>query len=494
MNTTTEKDAVSDVPVWGASDTLLLEGLNGLEVSVGSGEETKASPQPVDDRLASTSRSASGNFQAAKSNSKESGSVVSPFTIARPASVASQASDRSGEPERNGESDRLPRGKRFEQAASAVVKAPIAGANGGASPPSKPGIANGSRGAPNGRRRRPSHDLQASEDEERASRPGLVRPLATPLRNGQSDREPIAARSLTAVRAEMAEKKVPSSEGARDTIGEPVSVDRARVTSSPVLTQTEPEVVKRRVKSSSSFFPSVVTSLLLTSLIWGALLVTFWQFVGDEWLKARVQSETVPLSTGLGEEIRVARTELTENLHEVQESLIVLRARHQQFVRMCALESAMYSDHSRQRFEEFLDIGRRLETGSEEEDYFRQTKGRIESAYTKRLGQHRGLAVRQLFPQLSVTKESNLGASHLMEFVANTNAPGWDRARAAVLLRQFPENDGVIAQLVQLARDDQDLQVFFAAWDSLLSLTGYEPGSKGFSPSDFDRWWSVHQA
>jgi hypothetical protein len=32
--------------------------------------------------------------------------------------------------------------------------------------------------------------------------------------------------------------------------------------------------------------------------------------------------------------------------------------------------------------------------------------------------------------------------------------------------------------------------VYFAAWDSLVEITGYEPGAKGDSPADFDLWWS----
>ena len=49
----------------------------------------------------------------------------------------------------------------------------------------------------------------------------------------------------------------------------------------------------------------------------------------------------------------------------------------------------------------------------------------------------------------------------------------------------------MIAQLLQIIRDDEDLQVIFVAWDSLLFMTGYDAGSKGFQPADFGRWWST---
>ncbi len=251
------------------------------------------------------------------------------------------------------------------------------------------------------------------------------------------------------------------------------------------------ETAIRRRRARSSFLLAVMTALLLTTLVWGVLLVTSWAFLGDEWFSNRVQEETTAFETRVRNDLRVARAELGEAVHTAQEQVVLLRARHDQFVRINALEAAMYADHSRQKFDDLLDIGSRLETGSPEEEFFKQTKERIETAYSRRLQQHAGLEVRALFPQLRLTKETSLGKANLLKLLTRTNTAGWDRARAAFLLRRYVDDEEVIAQLVQTVRDEEDLQVVFAAWETLVTLTGFEPGSKDFSPSDFDRWWST---
>jgi hypothetical protein len=234
-----------------------------------------------------------------------------------------------------------------------------------------------------------------------------------------------------------------------------------------------------------------MTALFLTSLVWGGLLLSCWTYIGDEWFSDRVEEETASMEGRLEEAMRTTRTELTDAVHSAQEQMVLLRARHEQFVRLNALEAGMYSDHSRQKFDDLMEIGDSLPTGTSEQEFYKQTKSRIETAYARRLRQHPGLNVRALFPKLNLTRETSLGKSTLMKFIGESDANGWDRARAAMLLQRYLNDDETIAFLIRTIRDEADLQVVLAAWDSLVALTGYEPGSKGFSPSDFDRWWST---
>lgn len=244
------------------------------------------------------------------------------------------------------------------------------------------------------------------------------------------------------------------------------------------------ETVVRRKRTTSSFLPSVLTSLLLTSLIWGGLLYGFWHYGGDELLGERIQEETAPLMARQKDDLSDVRARLSIDMQALQD-------RHEQFVRMNALEAAIHAENSRPKFDDLLKLGRNLATGSSEEDFFQQTKKRIEAAYRNRLAQHPGLDVEGHFPQLGVSQETSLDKSTLVDFLTKTDKSGWDRARSAVLLRKFEDDDIVIASLIETMRDDQDLQAALAAWESLVELTDYVPGSKGFSPGDFNRWWST---
>ncbi len=253
--------------------------------------------------------------------------------------------------------------------------------------------------------------------------------------------------------------------------------------------QMEPMVRRRR--TTSSFLPSVLTSLLLTTLVWGAILFTAWRFVGEEWFENRVQEAASGID-GSGDQLRLSVQTLSQDVRNLEDRLTLFRAGHQRFVRMNALEASLYADNSRQKYEDLVEIGEDLETGSTEEEFYQRTKGRIEQAYIKRIAQHPGLDTGKYFPESGERLDQRVGKEALSRFVNDQAGLGWDRARAAFLLRKFKDSDTkVIAQLLQIIRDDEDLQVIFVAWDSLLFMTGYDAGSKGFQPADFGRWWST---
>ncbi len=314
-----------------------------------------------------------------------------------------------------------------------------------------------------------------SPEQKRAVRPGLV---------GGKEESTTRAEDIRAeLRQALPLAPMPLA-SPEDKLDEP---DPVRL----VQPQMETTVRRRKASSSSSFLPAVVISLFVTSLVWGALLLSYWRVVGDEGLTERIRQEAVSVNAGLSEELREGQTLLTQEVRLFEEEFVGFQESHERFVRMSALVAAMASDHSRQNFEDFLAIGQVLDTGSPALDYFKENKSRIEAAHIKRLNQHRGLSVASYFPQLMPTTESSLGAETLMEFVSRPKVSGWDRARGAILLRKFAGDEKVMAHLLQIVRDDQDLQVVFAAWESLIALSGYEPGSRGFSPDAFDGWWST---
>ena len=293
----------------------------------------------------------------------------------------------------------------------------------------------------------------------------------------------------------VAEQPAPASEPPRARAEAPgdrppgpvVPEPAARASESPVAEQPEPRVAMpqaeirgRRRRATSSFIPTVLASLLLTSLIWCGLLLAFWHLSAKRQVATWLQEHR---------DLRDAQARLDGQFRDQEEKLVLLGAVYERFVRMNALEAAMYAPNSRRQFEDLLDIGRSLPAGGAEEEFFKRTKERIETAYTKRLTQHRGLNVGKLFPSLGITREAELGKTALMDFMAKPEASGWHRARAAFLLRRFEGDRLVIAHLRHTIREDEDLQLVFAAWESLLALTGYDPGSKGFDPAAFDRWW-----
>ena len=254
------------------------------------------------------------------------------------------------------------------------------------------------------------------------------------------------------------------------------------------------ESIVRRRRTSSSFLPSVLTSFLLTTLVWGAVLFTAWKFIGEEWLTSRME-EAAAGEGSSNSQLQLSLQTLRQDVRSLEDTLTYFRAGHQKFVRMNALEASLYADNSRQKYEDLVEVGQRLQTGSSEEEFYLRTKERIEQAYIKRIAQHPGLDTAKYFPESGQRSDKHVGKEALARLINDPARLGWDRARAAYLLRNYEESDTeVIAQLLQTIRDDEDLQVVFAAWDSLVQLTGYEQGSKGFQPADFDRWWSKRRS
>lgn len=253
-----------------------------------------------------------------------------------------------------------------------------------------------------------------------------------------------------------------------------------------VTPQMEPTVRRRR--TSSSFLPSVLTSLLLTTLVWGAVLYAAWKFVGEEWFNNRVQEAAGSLENGEDDQQVVSK--LRQEVQTLDEELKLFRASNQSYVRMNTLVASIYLEHSRQKYDELVDIGEPLDSSSPEKEYYLRTKERIDNSFIKRAFQIQELNTRQLFPNLGVTKDVYLSKTTLAKFVSNQEGDGEQRARAALLLRKFKGDGEVMKQLRQTVRDDHDLRVYCAAWDSLVDLTGYDPGSRGVQPDDFDHWWS----
>lgn len=271
-------------------------------------------------------------------------------------------------------------------------------------------------------------------------------------------------------------------------LGSKPEVEAAEVEGRHLKPQMEPIVRRRR--TSSSFLPSVLTSFLLTTLVWGTVLFTAWKFVGEEWFANRVQEAASREGTA-GSQLQLSLQTLRQDVRSLEDTLTHFRTGHQRFVRMNALEASLYAHNSRQKYDELKGIGEQLETGSPEEEFYRRTKVRIEQAYIKRIAQYPGLNTAKYFPELGQRSDKRVDKEALTRFINDQSHPGWDRARAAYLLRRYEDSDStVVEQLRQTVRDDEDLQVYFAAWDSLVEITGYEPGAKGDSPADFDLWWS----
>ena len=171
-------------------------------------------------------------------------------------------------------------------------------------------------------------------------------------------------------------------------LGSKPEVEAAEVEGRHLKPQMEPIVRRRR--TSSSFLPSVLTSFLLTTLVWGTVLFTAWKFVGEEWFANRVQEAASREGTA-GSQLQLSLQTLRQDVRSLEDTLTHFRTGHQRFVRMNALEASLYTLNSRPKYDELKGIGEQLETGSPEEEFYRRTKVRIEQAYIKRIAQYPGL-------------------------------------------------------------------------------------------------------
>lgn len=451
---------------WGASDALILEGLSGLDQRFA--QPSKEEDVPVEEATPVNGSGLDEAAAAAASNKLRSAREL------RAEQERMAALERSAVRRREGVTQAL--GMTPSQQTQAVEVAPTL------APKPEPDRVS-LRKVDHAEVRVPSESPVAPAPLVRSEKPEVGKVQPEPLKKREELKEELSARPGPSVvtRAPLVEPRGPAREiGTERHDPEPIVRERM------VTPQMEPTVRRRR--AGSSFLPSILTSLFLTSLVWGAVLYTAWKFVGEEWFNTRVQEAAGALEGEQGED--VVKT-LKQDIQNLDEELKLFRTSHQNFVRMNTLKASLWSDNSRQKYDEFVEIGERLETGSPEEDYFLETKAHMEGAYVQRVRQLPGLNTRKLFPNLNVSKDVSLGKATLLRFVSNQEGAGRDRARAALLLRKYEDDGEVMKQLRQTVRDDHDLEVVFAAWDSLLELSGYDPGALGFQPADFDRWWSL---
>ncbi len=266
------------------------------------------------------------------------------------------------------------------------------------------------------------------------------------------------------------------------------------VESEPVSKPVDREIV-RDVKRGSNV-PPVLMAIALTSLIWGALVSAWWYAQGEGWLDNKIakeaQSREVVLSKAIAEETGFVQ----RAVNHTQEDLALLAGRFESLVRLTDLQAKLFSSNSRVHFDELLDLGAKMNMGGEETreaSLFRHTKERIEQAYLRKLGELPAISVKKHFSGVKVSQDTRLKAMDLLMLLNKRDeATANERARAAFVLRKFKDNDDVITQLMRTVRDDEDLQVVFAAWSSIIAVTGYEPKG-GFDPADFAEWWSEKQ-
>jgi len=468
MRDSSETDAATSAE-WGASDALLLEGLSGLDQRLAKPE---ASPleEPVaerpEDRGPFAVAGKTGFRSARELRAAQERVAAQQRSAARRREGVTQAlglseapkswqPDHQPTPAPQADHGRLGSTPPTEGSVSSQLRS----LREEASTPSVRALSPASKANP----RRPSEVSSESAPEERAD---FRKPDAAPQRE-RVLLEPRSVKELGA--AEVA--KASEVEGRH-------------------ITPSMEPIVKRRRKSSS-FLPSVLTSFLLTTLMWGAVLFTAWKFVGEEWFANRMQ-EAVSAEGGVGSELQLTLERLEQDVRNLEATMAQFRANHQEFVRMNALVASLWADNSRQKYDDLIEIGERLETGSPEKEFYVKTKVRIEQAYIKRIALHPGLDTAKYFPGSGQRSDKRVGREALGRLINDQTRPGWDRARAAYLLRNYKSSaNEVIAQLLQTIRDDEDLQVYCAAWDSLVFLTDYKVGSKGISPDDFDRWYST---
>lgn len=476
---------------WGASDALLLEGLNDLdEMFVNPVEHRSVTQTPTGSNAASEETIRVGNYDFSPEVS-ESGAPLTGFRSAREWRAAKEkvAAEQRSAARREGNTQMLGLPPQSERPTVDPYRPPRPISPEAKAEPMTPPAVEPTTPPQALKEAATAIVKRPSAESSPAAPPRPVKKPETAPKPEAKRRTPIRPRKESATRPGAPAEDIAVSARAKQHPKLPEGHAHTGKDGRLVSPQMDSPMVRRR-RTTSSFFPAVFTAFLLTSLIWAAGLYAFWKAVGDEWLTQRVQEEATPLRAGLKDELQTGRAQLTNETRTVEQSVLELRNRFEVYVRMSALEAALYSDNSRSRFDDLLDCAQDLPSGSPEEVYFQNTKDRIEAAYTKRLAQHKGLDVRRLFPTLNVTRESSIGKTTLMNFIANSEAAGWDRARAAYLLRRFKDDDQVIAHLFQTCRDDEDLQVVLASWDSLVAVTGYEPGSQGFDLDDFARWLS----
>lgn len=315
------------------------------------------------------------------------------------------------------------------------------------------------------------------------SRPSTRRTMRVPLVPAE---QPAAAPpNAPSPQPEAAEVEADPKQGKGTKRGKKRTRRHEPTPSSQTRTVT-PEMEPQRNRSSSASRIGLGTTILLsvaaTSLLWAAMLGAFSKFAGNDWLENRftgwfqpaIQERVDPIETTA----RRLESELTD-----------LTGRYENLLRLDTLESTIFTNSKRDEYEQLVSLGKRMsESTPAEASRYQRARARIEQAYIRRLGDHKGLPVNKLFPKLGVSRDTRVGFTTLLDYLSKRDEPAWDRARAAVLLRRFKDNDQVITALHQIIRDDQDLTVMFAAWDSLVKLTGYE-ADKGFNIDHFHQWW-----
>ena len=249
----------------------------------------------------------------------------------------------------------------------------------------------------------------------------------------------------------------------------------------------DPKITREASKrpTKHAWATMILLSVLATTVLWGAVLLAFWKSFGADWMQNQFSNWFGSSSAYLTESV----DRLETNVIDLQEEHVLLEARFEGNMQMEKLEDMIFSTNARQHFDELLALGKGIgPTLTSELGLFKERKTRIEQAYIRKVRLLKGLDAGQLFPTALTSKDSDLKSDTLLDFLSKLNEGEWSRARVAFVLRQFQDDDKVIAGLLQVIRDDSNLPVMFAAWDSLVTLTGYK-AVNGFDPDHFHSWW-----
>ena len=275
MNDPTQDDKAPATTTWGATDALLLEGLSGLDRGF-SVSRTEDRPQETENSVQTTNRTA--NLDATVDTVPLSGFRSARELRAEQEKIA--AKQRSAVRRKGGVTQALGLNTANTPAARqagpdpkptpkpVTTKAPPSSVTPAASS-STPRVSNKSR--PLSAPKRKDEDTPIITTRKPQQRPPADAPIT-------ANQPPQTTRSNAS----------PASRPVNPQPREPL----------PASSRTEPalriqahhselEPVVRRRRTSSSFLPSVVTSLLLTSLVWAALLYTAWHFIGNEWVSEK---------------------------------------------------------------------------------------------------------------------------------------------------------------------------------------------------------------
>lgn len=256
------------------------------------------------------------------------------------------------------------------------------------------------------------------------------------------------------------------------------------------LVATEPVEHTRPRHERAVFLPAVITSALLTSLLWIGLLWAFWKSFGQQWLDGEIDCKARSLTETLDAEVS-SKLEAVPSMNRVLDlgsEYTLLDARFTNWVRLHALQASLWRTHARADYDEMISLGASL-SSPEALTYFEATKRRTEDAYVQRAKNHPGLDIKTLFAGHRGKQEADLGAEDLLMLMLKDGVDTGDRARAAYLLRRFEIDPEVWVALVEMASSGMDLQVVFAAWDSLVSMTDYVPPRQGFDRDHLVHWW-----